>query len=239
MSMSSSAAKTVFTASFLAALSAASQAAFLLEQRTSAMDVFYEFGGGGEYHPGSNSVGSILLNGDFSLNLNGADTGSGFTEFGTWEAGVAYDLNQQFDATSTNLVGSGDIMLHSFLAGDGFSNISSGAPGNQLELIFTNDTASDFTLWGAMTSEGRVDLNVATVNGWDPMYTAASMGSYAFNGHLPVGQYRLTGSSFTSATGQQSMGSSWSFNMAAVPEPATIAALAMGAAAMMRRRRRA
>lgn len=236
--------KSLLALTLLAALPVASHASIILEERSSALQVFYIYGGGDNQFPGSNSVGSIELNSDYSLSMSGSEQNSGNTEFGPWEAGISYNLSQQWAETATGFTGAADTVLNSFEEGMGSSRIESNAPGNELILSFTNTTATDFKLSGSLGREALVTLEKFDGFVWNPVYTAANVGGFtmsSFNtvGHIDVGQYRLFANAFTTAAGDQFSQTSYNFDFQAVPEPATMAALGLAIAAMIRRRRKA
>lgn len=214
---------------------AGAQAAFVLTERTTSMTVFYDFGGGGEQFPGSNSVGSTSLNSEFIHQLRGNETRSGFTEFGTWEAGYIYDINQEFQPLTNGFYGAGDVGLQSFLAGDGYSTIEG---RNELTLMFDNTSTTDFRLTGAATFGAQVSLDVFDGLGWTSIYTSPGGDGFDITGTIGAGQYRIFGIGNSTAVGQMAQGEAWSFNLQAVPEPSVMAGLGLGALALMRRRRR-
>lgn len=235
--MSALAVRSLFAAA-LAAIAGGAQASIVLFERNSYMEVYYNFGGGIETFPGSNGTGSNLLTAD-SIELVGSDSGSGFTEFGTWEAGMSYDLRQEFAPTAFGFDGSGSTSLFAFAGGDGYSYVESIAPGNEQAVWFVNTSLTDFTLNGALTDGASVRLQRLTQSGWDDVYTAAnSMGSFGTNGQLAIGEYRILAVGSVTANANQQMGAAYSYSFAAVPEPGTMIALGLGAAAMMARRRR-
>lgn len=198
------------------------------------MSVFYDFGGGGEQYPGSNSLSSTSLNSEFVNQLRGNETRSGFTEFGTWEAGYIYDLNQDFQPLSNGFYGAGDIGLHSFLAGEGYSWIEG---RNELTLHFTNTSSTDFHLFGAATFGAQVSLDIFDGLGWTSIYTSPGGTGFDVSGTLVAGEYRIFGIGNSTAVGQMSQGEAYMFNLQAVPEPSAMAGLGLGAFTLLKRRR--
>lgn len=216
---------------------ASSNASIVLQERQSTLNVFYNYGSTFETYPGSNSVNSSSFAEDH-ISINGLDMNSGFTDVGFWSGGVQYDLNQQFIIQSDGFFGAGDTQLNSFVSGDMFANIDSNDPGNEQIIRFQNTLGTIYNFAGAATYSSTVRLERHVGSDWENVYTSPVNDGFSVSGFLGIGEYRIIGKGVASASGQVSQGAAWSYNFTTVPEPSSMAALAVGGLALFRRRRR-
>lgn len=223
------------TASLALCLPSLVRAELILTERITSLSTYFLYGGGDGTFPGSNSYSNGSLTSDFISEISGAESHEGYTGETTWYAGIQYQLNQQLELSSNSIVSSGSTDLHSFLAGDGYSDISG---RNELQLSFTNTSAMTFSLVGAVGSESVVALERFNGSDWESVFTALGSGGFDAQGVLEVGQFRLTGLGITAATGQQQGHTAWYYDFAVVPEPSTLAAVALGGLFLLRRTKR-
>jgi len=227
----------VFALVSFSTIATASQASFTMIERTTAMNVGWQYGSGFEVYPGSNGLSSSALNSEYYNRLIASESHSGLGEFGPWESGISYDLIQEWGSTWNGFIGSGSSYVSSFVVGDAFAQIESRFPGNELVLHFSNDTVTDYLFEGASTWEGTVHLERLQPFGWEGVYTNPDMGGFTNTGVMGIGEYRIRASGEASADGNMSGGAAWSFQLQAVPEPGTMAVVGLGLAAVLRRRR--
>lgn len=225
----------VFAFLSFAVVAASSQASFTMIERTTAMNALWQYGSGFEIYPGSADLSSTSINGEFFNRLNATESRSGWTEFAPWEAGISYDLVQEWGMTSNGFTGSGSTSVQSMVLGDAFSIIESRT--NQLILHFSNNTATDYIFEGASTWQGTVHLEKLQPFGWENVYTNPEMGGFMKAGFMDIGQYRIVANGEAFADGNMMSGASYSFQLSAVPEPGTMAIMGIGVAAILRRRR--
>lgn len=225
----------------LLTLAAASQAQFVVTERNSFMTVSYQFGGGLETFPGSNSIGSSELNSEFDLNLSGNENGSGFTEFGMWEAGIAYNLDNSYNPFEGGWTGVGRISLSTFANGDGFSTLEAIDPGNELIVRFDVIGPIQYSVLGTATADGTFAIQKSGALGWETIYSSnGPNGLFQTGGILGVGDYRIVSAGHATSTGTMMQDSAWGYSFSAqpVPEPATMAMFSLGGLAFLRRRKR-
>lgn len=161
--------------------------------------------------------------------------------------------------TSSYLTGNSQ-SFGSTTAGNGAAAAQSGAAYH--EVYFTLTATSDVTLslsadadgetrtrgrsGGENNSSGFAGFFAYTQNGWEDVATLTDSDSLVINGQLGPGLYAFSayGSSSASAYGNAASSSSYGYGAYSlyatepVPEPMSLAALAVGAAALLRRRRR-
>lgn len=222
----------------LLAVATASQASFTMIERSTAMNVGWQYGSGVEMYPGSNSISSTSLNSEFFNQMAASESHSGLSEFGPWESGISYELTQEWGQTSNGFFGSASSYVQCFAIGDSFANIESRFPGNELMLHFSNDVETAYVFEGASTWMGTVHLERLQWFGWENVFTNPDMGGFTHTGVMGVGEYRLVSYGEAIADGNMSMGASWNYQLSAVPEPGTMAVIGLGLAALIRRRKR-
>lgn len=98
---------------------------------------------------------------------------------------------------------------------------------------------------GENNSSGFAGFFVYTQNGWEDLVTVTDSDSFVVNGQLGPGLYAFSPYASSSASAYGNFANSYSYGYGgyslyvteAVPEPMSLAALAVGAAALLRRRR--
>ena len=124
------------------------------------------------------------------------------------------------------------------VGGDGVSFISS---TNRLEVAFENTAATLFDLYFIATPGSRIDLEFeSSPDVWEPVLThPGGFDAITQQSTLAPGEYRLLAETTSATDNGFSTGGSWSFAITAVPEPSTMALLAISAAGLLAMRRKA
>ncbi|MEQ1932592.1 MAG: PEP-CTERM sorting domain-containing protein [Fimbriimonadaceae bacterium] len=216
------------------------------------------YGGGGDAFTPSDSIEDTGLVAADSEALAFADSKAGFIlgdPNRPWNASVETDLSHSYAITGSlsnfsRIVSSGRSMVAAAAGGEGLALMNSGNPGNVLQFEFTLTSSTTARLRGAFNLNpdgqnlaGEVALQRFDGIVWQYQFTTLFLpgqeGAFDETFNLSAGMYRLTGG----ASGNAFHGvrpiqdNDWNYDFQAVPEPATMAALGLGIAALLRRRR--
>lgn len=240
----------------LIALGAIAPAQMNITSRLSTQNYNYLYGGGPHAFQDTylNSSGALL--GTDTMEKHFAEHGEGWYPPANlhWIAGVSVDLFQTYSITgppanASGISGSGYTNVSSFVEDAGLATMNSANPGNQLTLEFTLNSATDYRLSGMFETTdgtnlpGQVALQRFDGIVWQYVHTSlflpGSEGSFDWTGTAAAGSYRLLAQTQQDTFGDEvRMGAyQYSLTMGAVPEPATMAVLGLGIAALLRRRR--
>jgi len=178
-------------------------------------------GGSSDITVGAGGTIASLNNVRFTVSTAHTWVGDLIVEFKNVTTNTSVHLMSRLGSTTATGVGSsGDLTAGLFTFVDG-SGAAQPLSGNMLPGIYNRKSHA----LGA--AAGNSGIGIAQ---WNPNTFAA------FAGQNLAGTYRL--SIWDNATGDTGAISNWDFNVTAVPEPATMAVLGMGAAALLRRRRK-
>lgn len=240
------------------AWAAPSTAAVALAGRSSTLQAQYLLGAGSDGESGGGTDSETSTEDRPALQIDGSADKSGLVNGQPWSAMVSFSAGHQFlvDDSSGSLaritsVGSS----HSFATASGPATafVSVPSSGNRLELQFTVDAPTSYSLLATVFASGTsaqdvsatLNLQVAWGTRWLPMQIIdASFGSDPTlrTGELGPGLYRMLATAGTESIfpAQPSASASWQYDLvfAPVPEPATLWLWAGGAIALAGRVRR-
>lgn len=223
---------------FVLALAAASNASLVLTTRWGQLSSNYTYGQNPDIRTGSDAWSSESLTSEFAGHIFDASSGEGNGPHGAWQAGITYDLAQSFSQSPTGFAGTGTTTLTSFLVGSGFSNVTTGLPGNNLLVIFENTSTVDYVLTGAVSSQANLVFQRHNGSQWEDVFTTSGPGAFNATGSMTAGSYLIQAIGTGTSSGNGSSSLSWNYSFSAVPEPASIVVLTLGLVPLLRRRRR-
>lgn len=233
-------------------------AAVALTGRSSTLQAQYLLGAGSNGESGGGTDSETSTEDRPALQIDGSADKSGVVNGQPWSAMISFSAGHQFlvDDSGGSLgritsVGSS----HSFATASGpaAAFVSIPSSGNRLELQFTVDAPTHYSLLATVSASGTaaqdvsatLNLQVAWGSRWLPMQIIdASLGSDPTfrTGEMGPGLYRMlaTAGAESIFPAQPSASASWQYDLvfAPVPEPATLWLWAAGAVALGRRFRR-
>lgn len=239
------------------ALIAVAPAQMNLTSRASTQNYNYLYGGGPDAIQDTylNTAGGLLATDTMEKHF--AQQGEGWYPPANihWIAGVSVDLYQTYAITgplgnASSISGSGYTNVSSFIEEDGLALMRSSSPGNELVAEFSLTAATDYRLNGLFETTdgtnlpGQVALQRFDGIVWQYVHTSlflpGSESAFDWSGTTGPGNYRLLAQIQQGTFGDESRMGAYQYNltMGAVPEPATMAVLGLGVAALLRKRRR-
>jgi hypothetical protein len=239
------------------AWAAPATATVALAGRSSTLQAQYLLGAGAAGESGGGTDSETSTEDRPALQIDGSVDRSGIVNGQPWSAMLGYSAGHQFlvddfggSLSRITSVGSS----HSFATASGpataFVSVPSG--GNRLELQFTVDAPTSYSLLATVFASGTsaqdvnatLNLQVAWGSRWLPMQLIdASFGSDPTlrTGELGPGLYRMLATAGVESIfpAQPTAAASWQYDLvfAPVPEPATLWLWAAGAIALGRRAR--
>ena len=194
-------------------------AAWVVDSRRTELRMATQFGYVGSVNTGVDSLVRTGLTEDLQVNLRGSDSGSGSVGDTSWVASYDYSLDQSLEyLPEGGFSASGSISLYAFSGDQGIAMLDA-QPGNRLDLGFSLSADERYEFSGIAPELTKITLEQSLGNGqWTPI---AEPGTepfrYVFG--LTAGQYRVSavGSGYYDLS--QGAGSSWSVQLATIPEP--------------------
>ena len=231
------------------ALGAISAANADLVGRYSANSYNYIMGYAGDNHSGSGTpnTSALLPASSFPTLINESANGTYLPTNHVWSANVVADIKQSYSIDTNTLsfgtlTGSMSTRTTSTQSG-ATSDIGA---SSEMSLRFTSTSSQLFKLSGAIDTLGPINRNNATLYLYEVVGTSLVtmdlfflQGSFAKDYTLGPGTYQLSGYLNAAATGNEDTYAKLNYQIAAVPEPSSLAVLGLGTAAIMRRRKRA
>ncbi|MEZ5163322.1 MAG: PEP-CTERM sorting domain-containing protein [Fimbriimonadaceae bacterium] len=184
--------------------------------------------------------------GDF---FSDAKSGGNFSASVLLEIGHEYTIGgttSNFTSISSNMSAAATTSA----SGVGVATIGTEVPGHILQFEFDVTSDLDYTLTGGaeawVLNPVYAGVTLEVLNGgfynsvFHSAFDAVDPTDFSTSGTLTAGHYRITNFALVNAGGNDSKGSyaNYNFTVDSVPEPTTMAALALGAAALIRRKRR-
>jgi hypothetical protein len=216
--------------------------------------------GGGEtaFTPSDSFTTGALLASDTN-SMAFADSQSGYVlgdPQRPWSASVSVFATQSFSVTGplenfSRIDAAGRALLQASASGEGLAAIHCVNPGNYLLFEFSVDAPIQANLSGIVSLDPNLqnltaDVTLLKFDGfiWGYVFSTIFLpgqeGVFDQNLDLGPGQYRLASVAGGGAADivQPYVDNSWSYSFSVVPEPATLATLGVGVAALLRRWRR-
>lgn len=216
-------------------------AALLVESRHTLLQATTQFGYLGNVTTDTDSVNYQSLVSNLQSQLADSDSGSGSLGDTSWAASYEFRLEQSVEFVSGGIAASGSVSAYAFAGDQGVASVDA-TSGNQLELVFSLDAKEAYRFSGIVQDLTTITFERSLGGGlWTPV-VEPGIGVFDYALDLQAGQYRLSGIGGSYHDSSQGSGSSWSFQLAAIPEPASVAtataSLLLAAAAGRRLRRR-
>lgn len=243
----------------LAVLTTAAQAQ-TLTSRFSQQNFNATYGGGATvFTPNANVPDSTLVASDLEFQQFN-DSQNGFINNDPnrpWSATVALEQTHSYSVTGplsnfTSIAASGQTFVAAAASGEGLATMVAANQGNTLELYFTLTSSTLANLRGnvSLVPDGQNLSAYVTLQKFDgivwqnifnSLFLPGQEGTFNNNYNLASGSYRIIGLSAGNAFAgvRPSQTNTWNYNLQVVPEPGTMAALGLGALALVRRKRKA
>lgn len=221
-------------------------------------DVRYNatYGGGSSVSTPNDLVTSTALDATGSVALPFSASGGGYVNFNPmrpWGASVSTDQSHRYEVIGAltqfkSIAAQGKTQVQAAATGEGLATI---VASNELTLAFTLAGTQKMRLAGmaSLIPDGQNLASSVALQRWDgivwanvfnSLFLAGQEGTFDTEMDLIAGSYRITGASSGNAFAgvRPSQENEWSYTLTTVPEPATMATLALGALAALRKRRR-
>lgn len=209
-----------------------------ITNRASHLTTTVDFGYVGNVATTTDSFTYSTIDDTQLLRQGGATDGGPLGDI-SWDATYQYSVDQQLIPDGTQgFNGGGSVNLFTGIGGDGVSYV---ATTNFLEVEFENTALTTFDLSLIATPLSRIDLDRLVSPGvWENLLSnPGGFDELTATLALESGVYRLTAQTAADTYNGGSNGGSWSFSVVAVPEPSSMALLAIsGALALIGARRK-
>lgn len=230
-----------------------------LTSRLSTLNYQATYGGGGDtFTPSESAVDNELLTFDTDT-MAFSDSRSGFIlgdPGRPWGADVSVSAFNSYITEGpldnfTRILAQGRVRVEAASSGEGLANMTAVNPGSELKFEFSLASAKQASLEGyvSLAPDGQtlhVGVALQRFDGivWANVFNSAFLpgeeGTFNNVYNLSAGNYRLvsyaSGNAFHGVRPFQD--NSWNYDFQVVPEPGTMSALALGLAAVARRRKR-
>lgn len=233
---------------------ACSMAQLNVTSRMSDLNYQWLMGYAGDVYQGNNTFndGSLLASDTESFLVNETRTGFYPPTSHSWSASVDMEAMHSYSiagplSNASGISGSGRTRSVSAESGATAQSFITN-PGNRLMLSFDVAANTPYTMtyqiYNAVSSEAPGEIAIQRWDGAFWLYVNSSAffppsnGVNTWTGTFSAGSYRVFMQTGANNFSNESNDAISSFSLTAVPEPGTMAALGLGTAAMLRRRRR-
>lgn len=196
--------------------------ALVIESRQTLLQVSTQFGYVGSVNSATSSVDYHGLASDLQSQLSGSDSGSGALGDTSWVATYEYRLDQSIEYVSGGIAASGSVSAFAFAGDQGVASVDA-MTGNRLELGISLARTEAYRFSGIIQDLTSISFERSLGGGlWAPVVEPGT-GAFDYTLELQAGQYRMSGTGGGYHSSSQGEGSSWSFQLVAVPEPPAVA----------------
>ncbi len=234
----------------LSLFATANAALIQIDSRSSQIDYSYICGFGPDVYTGADgdSDGSLVASDSMTL-ANSAHHEDEYVGL-FWTVDFTWDISHEYAifgglGGANRITATGAANTTSVATGFASAALSASEPGSLLDIVFHLDGDQDFYFSGSLSQSGPLNRNSATViiykwfdgPGFQPVVVQGFQNS-SFDTQIALGagQYRISAQAVSHANQNEIAGASWSYDLRRVPEPATLALLAL-AGVLVRARR--
>lgn len=199
-------------------------AGLFVESRETLLQASTQFGYIGSVNTAIASASYHSPTSDLQSQLIGNDSGDGPLGDTSWVANYEYRLDQTIEYLAGGIAANGSVGAFAFAGDQGVASVDA-MSGNRLELGFSLDAAETYQFSGMVQELTTISFERSLGSGlWTPV-VEPGIGAFNHTLALEAGQYRLTAIGGGYHNSSQGEGSSWSFQLVAVPEPGSMVAL--------------